>query len=69
MTNHHDTVLAYIAVGSNIRPEENVPAAVALLAERIEVTSISKFYKTKALGRPEQLDYRNDNGYGAGPEH
>lgn len=52
-------VLAYIAVGSNIHPEEHVPLAVDLLAEKVEVMSISTFYECKALGRPEQPDYRN----------
>jgi len=52
-------LLAYIAVGSNIRPEENVPDAMEMLANKIELISISTFYECKALGRPNQPDYRN----------
>lgn len=59
MTDSNSPVIAYIAVGSNILPEENVPAAVALLTEKLELMSISNFYRTKALHRCEQADYRN----------
>ena len=59
MTDSNSTAIAYIAVGSNILPDENVPAAVALLAEKLELMSISNFYRTRALHRPEQADYRN----------
>lgn len=50
---------AYIAVGSNIRPEKNVPDAVDLLREKVEVVAVSNFYRSKALDRPDQADYRN----------
>ena len=50
---------AYIAVGSNIEPEKYVPAAVARLREETEVLTISTFYRTRPVGRPEQPDYRN----------
>lgn len=59
MTRSNSPVIAYIAVGSNILPGENVPAAVALLARKFELMSISNFYRTKALHRSEQADYRN----------
>ncbi len=59
MTDLNTQTIAYIAVGSNIQPEENVPAALALLAERLELMSISNFYRTRALHRSEQADYRN----------
>ncbi len=59
MTGTDSQVTAYIAVGSNIRPEKNVPIAVELLGERVEVVGVSTFYRTKALHRPEQADYRN----------
>lgn len=59
MTDSNSPVIAYIAVGSNILPGENIPAAVALLAEKLELMSVSNFYRTKALHRSEQADYRN----------
>lgn len=59
MNESTEAVLAYIAVGSNIHPEKNLPAAMDMLAERIDLISISTFYECKALGRPDQPDYRN----------
>lgn len=59
MTGTKTQVIAYIAVGSNIRPAENVPLAVKLLGEKVEVVAVSRFYRTRALRRPEQADYRN----------
>lgn len=59
MTGTNSQVIAYIAVGSNIRPEKNVPIAVKLLGEKVKVVAVSNFYRTKALKRPEQADYRN----------
>ena len=59
MTGSDSQVTAYIAVGSNIGPEKNVPAAIDLLREKVEVVAVSRFYRTKALHRPEQADYRN----------
>ncbi len=52
-------VTAYLAVGSNIGPEKNVPIAVERLREKVEVVAVSNFYRTKALRRPDQADYRN----------
>ncbi|MBN2710816.1 MAG: 2-amino-4-hydroxy-6-hydroxymethyldihydropteridine diphosphokinase [Planctomycetes bacterium] len=49
----------FIAVGSNIDPIENIPAAFDLLAEDAAILSSSTFYITKPIGRPEQDDYRN----------
>ena len=54
-----EEVVAYIAVGSNIEPEKNVPAAVAMLSREVRVLGVSQFYRTKAVERPEQGDYRN----------
>ncbi len=50
---------AYIAVGSNIDPTENIPAATLLLKDHVRIGAVSTFYVTKALGNPEQPDYRN----------
>lgn len=46
--------LAYVGVGSNIQPEENVPRALASLAESSEtyLTGISTFYRTAPITDP-----------------
>lgn len=43
---------AYIALGSNIDPEANLPAAVVRLAELIEVAAASTVYETEPVGAP-----------------
>lgn len=50
---------AYVAVGSNINPPENVSRALALLREHSRITAVSTVYKTKALGPAAQPDYYN----------
>jgi 2-amino-4-hydroxy-6-hydroxymethyldihydropteridine diphosphokinase len=47
--------IAFLAVGSNVQPALNVPAALELLAGNPEVTltGISTFYRTPALPGPE----------------
>lgn len=49
----------YIAVGSNIDPEENVPASVRLLALSVDIVAVSTFYWTAPLDRPEQARFLN----------
>ena len=41
---------AVIAIGSNIQPELNVPKAVSLLRELVQVTAVSSFWETKPVG-------------------
>jgi dihydroneopterin aldolase/2-amino-4-hydroxy-6-hydroxymethyldihydropteridine diphosphokinase len=50
---------AFIGIGSNIDPAENVRAALRLLAGRTRLVGISMVYLTGALGRPEQAPYYN----------
>ncbi len=50
---------AFIGIGSNIRPAENVRAAIQALARQTSLTGISMVYLTDALGRPEQQPYYN----------
>ena len=50
---------AFVSVGSNILPAENVRRALKLLAVRARLVGISTFYRTAPLGRPEQEDYYN----------
>jgi 2-amino-4-hydroxy-6-hydroxymethyldihydropteridine diphosphokinase len=52
-------VQAFIAVGSNIAPEENIPAALDHLQRQARVTAISTFYRTAPLDRPEQEPFMN----------
>ena len=49
MTSPPDAVEAYVGVGSNVEPRENIPAALERLLRRVEVTGISTFYRTQAL--------------------
>ena len=46
--------LAYVGVGSNIHPEENVVRALVVLTETpgVTLTGISTFYRTRALSDP-----------------
>lgn len=53
------TVTAYIAVGANIRPEENVQRALSELRRSVRVTATSTFYRTPAIGRPYQAPFVN----------
>jgi 2-amino-4-hydroxy-6-hydroxymethyldihydropteridine diphosphokinase len=62
--------IAYISMGSNIAPEENILKAVTLLLRHVVITGISTFYRTKPLDRPEQPGFYNgvvriDTGIGA----
>lgn len=50
----------FIGVGSNIEPLVHIPAAlVELLARGVVVDASSRFYRTEAIGRPEQPPYAN----------
>jgi dihydroneopterin aldolase/2-amino-4-hydroxy-6-hydroxymethyldihydropteridine diphosphokinase len=50
---------AFIAVGSNISPEENVRAALLALARQEQIVAVSTIYRTKPEGRPDQPDFYN----------
>jgi dihydroneopterin aldolase/2-amino-4-hydroxy-6-hydroxymethyldihydropteridine diphosphokinase len=51
--------LAYIGLGSNVEPEENVVRAIELLSRETELVSVSRFYRSAALRRPEQPEFLN----------
>ncbi len=53
------TEICYIGVGSNIEPENMLPQALAILADKEHVTKTSTVYRTKALGDRNQPDYLN----------
>jgi len=48
-----------VSVGANIDPERNVVEALRLLGQRVRITGVSTFYRTKAVGRPQQQDFLN----------
>ena len=52
-------VTAYIGVGSNIAPGENIPRALELLAHSTLVVATSTFYRTRPLENRRQPEYRN----------
>ena len=49
----------FIAVGSNVEPEKNVPEALRLLDARARITGVSTFYLTEPLVRPGQPLFYN----------
>ncbi len=52
-------VRAFIGVGSNIEPADNVRKAVRLLAAHVRVAGVSAVYLTRPEGRPGQPPYYN----------
>jgi 2-amino-4-hydroxy-6-hydroxymethyldihydropteridine diphosphokinase len=51
--------VCHISVAGNLDPERQLPRALDLLRERAELTGLSTFYRTAALGRADQPDYLN----------
>jgi len=45
-----EAVRAYVCLGSNIRPAENLPLAVERLAEQVDVQGSSRVYESAAKG-------------------
>lgn len=52
-------VTAYVGVGSNVKPEENIPKGLELLAREARLCAVSTFYRCAALDRPEQPEFVN----------
>ncbi len=52
-------VRAFVAIGSNIEPEENVRKALYLLARNTRIIGISTVYLTEPEGRPDQPAFCN----------
>ncbi len=50
---------AFVAVGSNIRPQENIRRALTLLNAHVSIVAVSTFYRTPAVDRPEDPDFAN----------
>ena len=49
----------YVAIGSNIAPDRNIPLAVRKLAARFPLTGSSAFYRSRAVGIPQAPDFIN----------
>jgi 2-amino-4-hydroxy-6-hydroxymethyldihydropteridine diphosphokinase len=49
----------FVGIGSNIEPEKNVRAAVQLLRRHAHIISVSTFYLTPPIDRPEQSPFYN----------
>jgi len=50
---------AFIALGSNINPAENMRAAIRLLGRRLRILRVSTCYETAPEGRPDQPPFYN----------
>jgi len=50
---------AFVSVGSNIDPENNVRKAVRLLSEQTHIRAVSTVYLTEPIGRAGQPPYYN----------
>jgi len=55
----HSTNLAYLSLGSNIEPEQNLPKAVAKLAQYGRIRATSSIWQTAAVGFSDQPDFLN----------
>lgn len=54
-----ESVKAFIGVGSNISPENNIEKAFDLLGKHVDITGVSTFYRTKPLLDRKQNSYLN----------
>lgn len=52
-------VHAFVAVGSNIDPAENIPEALGLLREYCPILNVSSVYITAPIGPKAQPEFRN----------
>ena len=49
----------YLILGSNIKKEQNLPAAVTRLRQMVEVAAVSSLYETVPVGLKEQPNFWN----------
>ena len=52
-------VRAFVGMGSNVDPAENVRKALRLLSQEMSVNAVSTVYETEPEGRQEQARYYN----------
>ena len=51
--------IAFVAVGSNIKPEHNILLALDRLEKHVDVCATSSFYRTEPIDRPDQPKFIN----------
>ena len=51
--------VAFVGVGSNIDPEDNVRAGLEALARRASIVAVSTFYRTRPVGATGSADFYN----------
>lgn len=49
----------HISIGSNINPLQNIPKAIGLLEEKVQLKTLSKAFRTTPMGFKEQDDFIN----------
>ncbi|KPK86133.1 MAG: hypothetical protein AMJ81_02020 [Phycisphaerae bacterium SM23_33] len=54
-----EAVDAFVAVGSNIEPDKNLPEALRLLGRCVRITGVSTVYRTAALSGQGQEEFAN----------
>jgi 2-amino-4-hydroxy-6-hydroxymethyldihydropteridine diphosphokinase len=59
MTSPDAETTAFISLGSNIEPEQNLAKAVRLLRSKAKVTGVSSVWRTAPQGFSEQPDFLN----------
>lgn len=59
MSDSKQSNLAYLSLGSNIDPEQNLPQAVAQLARFGRITAVSSVWQTAPVGFSDQADFLN----------
>ena len=59
MTDGAGRSAAFVAVGSNIDPQQNIIAALTALSEQTRVRATSTFYRTAPIGRPDHPMFVN----------
>lgn len=50
---------AYIAIGSNIQPQKNIPASLLQLKQEFSLEKTSSIYHTKPYGYSQQENFQN----------
>ncbi|MFW6062356.1 MAG: 2-amino-4-hydroxy-6-hydroxymethyldihydropteridine diphosphokinase [Planctomycetota bacterium] len=59
MTPPAGMVDAFVAIGSNIEPRRNVPAALRILKRQVQVVAVSTLYRTAPIGDSSQPAFVN----------
>lgn len=57
MSNADTKTIALVSVASSVRPRESIARALELLMQRVVVTDVSTFYRTRAPGSSDEPDF------------